>query len=199
MIDTLDFLSLYFVLIDSSNLFQPIFWYLQMKSHKESIGSIEEEHLGSLNLLLNYNLDQGLLTVRLIQARDLVARDFSGTSDPYCKLCLLPNRKFQLQSKVHKNTQQPEFEEEFMFDLEPHKKDKHTLEILLYDFDQFSRDECMGQVLLPLEDLDLTQQLVLWRSFTPYQKKNEVSCHACIIIEEIFDTAHLFCTQHMEK
>ena len=117
-----------------------------MKSHKESIGSIEEEHLGSLNLLLNYNPDQGLLTVRLIQARDLEARYFSGTSDPYCKLRLLPNKKFQLQSRVHKNTRNPEFEEEFMFDLQPNKIGRHTLEVLLYDFDQFSRDECMGQV-----------------------------------------------------
>ena len=117
-----------------------------MKSHHDSIGSIQEENLGSLNISLRYNPEQGLLTARLIQARDLVPRDFSGTSDPYCRICLLPNRKFQLHTRHHKNTLHPEFEEEFMFDASPHNLKKRTLEILVYDFDQFSRDECIGQV-----------------------------------------------------
>ena len=64
-------------------------------------GSInEEDNHGSINFSLSYSPEQGLLTVRLIQARDLVPCDFSGTADPYCRLCLLPNSKPQLQSKV---------------------------------------------------------------------------------------------------
>ena len=42
--------------------------------------------LGIINFSLKYNPEMGLLTVKLIQARDLQPREFSGTADPYCKV-----------------------------------------------------------------------------------------------------------------
>ena len=38
--------------------------------------------------------------VQVLQARDLPAKDFSGTSDPYVKIYLLPDRKKKFQTKV---------------------------------------------------------------------------------------------------
>lgn len=143
---------------------------------QQSIGNIEEENLGSVNFSLLYDSEQGLITVRLIQARDLVARDFSGTADPYCRLCLLPTKRTQIQSKVHKKTLNPEFHEEFIFDASSNEIGRMSLQILIYDFDQFSRDECIGEVVVPLGSLDLTERVTLWKGISPYnKKKKEVS------------------------
>jgi Ca2+-dependent lipid-binding protein len=55
------------------------------------------------------------LTVVSVRAEDLPARDFSGTSDPYVKIYLLPDRKNKCQTKVHRKTLNPEFNESFTF------------------------------------------------------------------------------------
>ncbi|GBN99025.1 hypothetical protein AVEN_68463-1 [Araneus ventricosus] len=39
---------------------------------------------------------------KILMARDLPAKDFSGTSDPYIKLYLLPDRKKKFQTRVRK-------------------------------------------------------------------------------------------------
>lgn len=136
--------------------------------------SIQEENLGSVNFSLSYDLEQSLLTVRLIQARDLIARDFSGTADPFCRLCLLPNRKSQLQSRVHKKTVNPEFEEEFIFDVPGTDLASKTLEILMFDYDQFSHDECVGQIQFPLEQFNPADRVNYWKGLSTYEKKTEV-------------------------
>ena len=149
----------------------------------QNFGSIQEEQLGSLHISLDYNPEQGLLTVRLIQARDLVPRDFSGTADPYCRLCLVPNRRPQLQSRVHKKTLSPEFEEEFIFEVLPSNIDSRTLEILVYSYDQYSRDEPIGQVLLPLEQIDLTETAVIWKGISQPAKQKEEVCYCRLYIQ----------------
>ena len=140
---------------------------------QQSFGSIQEENLGTINFSLHFNSDQGLLTVKIIQARDLVPRDFSGTSDPYCRICLLPNRKTQLQTRTHRKTVCPEFNEEFMFAVLPADLPSRTVEILIYDYDQFSRDECIGQVHLPMENLDLSEKVTLWKGISAFEKKDK--------------------------
>lgn len=152
-----------------------------MPQPSQDFGSIQEEYLGSIHFSLDYNPEQGLLTVRLIQARDLVPRDFTGTADPYCRLCLLPQRRPQLQSKVQKKTTSPEFGEDFIFEVPPGDVDNRTLEILVYDFDQYSRDEPIGEVRLPLEEVDLSELVAMWKGISQASKQIEAVsiCYNC--------------------
>ena len=46
---------------------------------------------GDVQLSLKYNHKQQLLLVKVIRARDLVARDLNGKSDPYVVLELVPD------------------------------------------------------------------------------------------------------------
>lgn len=159
--------------------------FLQQAFAQQSVTSIQEENLGSLNFILEYHLETSLLRVKVIQARDLVPRDFSNTANPYVKVCLLPGKRGQLQSKVHKNTVNPEFEEEFVFELTSQHVTESTLEILMYDFDQFSRDEIIGYVHLSLEQLDLRDKVVLWKGISAYhQPKNKAV--STIIVYDYF-------------
>ncbi|XP_069121799.1 synaptotagmin-1-like isoform X1 [Argopecten irradians] len=132
--------------------------------------SREEENLGSVNFSLTYNKETHLLTVSIIQAADLTPRDLCGNLDPYCKVSLLPSHRSQLQTKVHKKTVNPKFDEEFIFDVSPHKLPFCSLEILLLDYDQFSRHESIGQVKLLLDCVDLQEPAVLWKGISPVEK-----------------------------
>ena len=89
---------------------------------------------------------------------------------------------------MHKRTTCPEFDEDFVFDVSTDDISERTLEILLYDATPSSAgrdstaDECMGQVLLPLEDVNLTTAETIWlcKGISPYIKKNEVRyCNKC--------------------
>lgn len=55
------------------------------------------------------------LAVTVIQAEDLPGLDMSGTSDPYVKVYLLPDKKKKYETKVHRKTLNPVFNETFNF------------------------------------------------------------------------------------
>ena len=57
------------------------------------------------------------LSVGVIQAADLPGMDMSGTSDPYVKVYLLPEKKKKHETKVHRKTLNPVFNETFVFKL----------------------------------------------------------------------------------
>lgn len=44
---------------------------------------------------------------------------------------------------------------------------RHTLEILLYDFDAYSRHHRIGGVQVPLANIDLSDKVDLWKGLTP--------------------------------
>ncbi|XP_025112828.1 synaptotagmin-like protein 5 isoform X2 [Pomacea canaliculata] len=139
-----------------------------------SVKSIEEENLGSINFTLEHNVETSILTVYVIQARNLVPRDFSGTADPYVRVSLLPDqRSASAQSKIHRKTVNPLFQEEFIFELSDSQMERAVLEILVYDYDQFSRDECIGYVHVPLKTVDLSERVELWKGILPYEKDND--------------------------
>lgn len=55
------------------------------------------------------------LTVGILQAADLMSMDSGGTSDPYVRVHLLPDKKKKFDTKVHKKTLNPVFNETFVF------------------------------------------------------------------------------------
>jgi len=108
-----------------------------------------------------------------------VARESSGTADPFCRLRLLPDRRGgQLQTRVHRRTLCPEFEEEFVFDVAPAELARRTLEIVLLDYDRYSSDESVARVRCPLDQLaalPANERVTLWKGFTAFDNKAEVS------------------------
>lgn len=63
---------------------------------------------------MNYTLPPQL-TVGILQAADLLSMDSGGTSDPYVKVYVLPDKKKKFDTKVHKKTLNPVFNETFTF------------------------------------------------------------------------------------
>ncbi|KAM7351879.1 synaptotagmin alpha [Cochliomyia hominivorax] len=121
-----------------------------------------EDIKGSIHVSIVYDPHAGILSVRLIEAQNLQPRDFSGTADPYAKIRLLPEKKNFWQTRIHKKTLNPVFDEDFVFEENPNAIDKRTIEILLYDFDAYSRHVCIGGAQISLANLDLTKKEKFW-------------------------------------
>ncbi|ESO06483.1 synaptotagmin 7f [Helobdella robusta] len=98
-----------------------------------------------------------VLTLKIIQASELVAKDFSGTSDPYVKILLLPDKRNKLTTKVKRKNLNPKWNETFLFEGFPYTKLlNRTLYLQVLDYDRFSRDDPIGEVSLPLCELQLS-------------------------------------------
>ncbi|XP_010221021.1 PREDICTED: synaptotagmin-3-like, partial [Tinamus guttatus] len=105
------------------------------------------------------------LVVRILRALDLPAKDANGFSDPYVKMYLLPDRKKKFQTKVHRKTLNPVFDETFSFGVPFAELPARRLHFSVYDFDRFSRHDLIGQVVLDnlLEAAERDAETPIWR------------------------------------
>lgn len=76
------------------------------------------------------------LAITVLQAEDLPGLDLSGTSDPYVKVYLLPDKKKKFETKVHRKTLNPVFNETFTFKVPYAEITTKTLVFAVYDFDR---------------------------------------------------------------
>lgn len=125
-----------------------------------------ETKLGRLQYKLDYDFNTNNLAVTVIQAEDLPGMDMSGTSDPYVKVYLLPDKKKKYETKVHRKTLNPVFNETFNFKIPYSETASKTLVFAIFDFDRFSKHDQIGEVKLPLNTLDLAQTIEEWKDLT---------------------------------
>ncbi|KAK9753451.1 C2 domain [Popillia japonica] len=133
---------------------------LVRQSSTDSAGP-EMEYCGKLHFALRYDKDVEGLVVKVLESRDLPIKDVSGSSDPYVKVYLLPDRKKKFQTKVHRKNLNPVFNETFIFSV-PYDELKHRyIQFSVYDFDRFSRHDLIGHVVLKglLDSTDLQQEI----------------------------------------
>ncbi|XP_059731603.1 synaptotagmin-2 isoform X3 [Bos taurus] len=111
------------------------------------------------------------LTVGVLQAAELPALDMGGTSDPYVKVFLLPDKKKKYETKVHRKTLNPAFNETFTFKVPYQELGGKTLVMAIYDFDRFSKHDIIGEVKVPMNTVDLGQPIEEWRDLQGGEKE----------------------------
>ncbi|XP_046882435.1 synaptotagmin-2-like [Hypomesus transpacificus] len=131
----------------------------------------EEEKLGKLQYSLDYDFTDGKLTVGILQAADLISMDTGGTSDPYVKVFVLPDKKKHQSTKVQKKNLNPVFNESFVFKIPYEELGPKTLVMSVYDYDRFSKHDIIGEVKLPMNTLDLGQPIEEWRDLENAEKE----------------------------
>ncbi|KAH8858843.1 Synaptotagmin-1 [Schistosoma japonicum] len=133
----------------------------------------EKQYYGKLQFSLDYDFQKAELTVGVIQACDLPAMDMCGTSDPYVKVTLLPDKKKKYETKVHRKILNPIFNETFIFKIPYAELSAKTLSFTVYDFDRFSKHDQIGQIKVPLSSVDLCNVIEEWRELSPPEGEGE--------------------------
>merc|ERR1711983_291071 len=144
---------------------------MDVKEELEIKQDSRKEYLGKFQYKLEYDFNAQCLNVTAIQCTELPALDMGGTSDPYVKIYLMPDKKRKFETKVHRKTLSPFFNETFSFKQLPYSEtfDK-TLVFSIFDYDRFSKHDRIGEVKLPLCQIDLAQTITEWKDV---QSNNE--------------------------
>ncbi|XP_014603994.1 PREDICTED: synaptotagmin-7 isoform X2 [Polistes canadensis] len=129
------------------------------------------ESVGQIHFSLEYNFQKTTLILNIIQGKDLPAKDLSGTSDPYVRVTLLPDKKHRLQTNIKRRTLNPKWNETLYFEGFPIQKlQSRVLHLHVFDYDRFSRDDSIGEIFLPLCQVDLSEKPSFWKALKPPAK-----------------------------
>jgi len=163
---------------------------------EEEVDILEEEvikapkklYLGKLQYELKYDFNTQTLSVTVCQAMELPAMDMGGVSDPYVKVFLLPDVKGlkKFETKVHRKTLNPYFNETFQFKNIPYADtfDK-TLMFTIFDFDRFSKHDRIGEIKIPLSMVDLAQTINEWKDIESNQEDDQYLGDICFSLRYV--------------
>uniref|UniRef100_A0A6Q2YGX6 C2 domain-containing protein n=1 Tax=Esox lucius TaxID=8010 RepID=A0A6Q2YGX6_ESOLU len=114
----------------------------------EQLNSLEER--GRLLLSLQFLTPGEGLCVGVQRCAHLAAMDVNGFSDPYVKTYLKPDtqKKSKHKTAVIKKTLNPEFNEEFFYEISLSELSNKTLEVTVWDYDLGRSNDFIGGVCL---------------------------------------------------
>ncbi|XP_040894754.1 synaptotagmin VIII isoform X2 [Toxotes jaculatrix] len=125
-------------------------------------GSTKKQR-GRLLYSLEYNAALSELTVGIKQAANLKAMDLGGSSDPYVKVYICPDKSKTCETKVFKHTLNPVFDEQFNFQISKSTLKKSTVVMRVFDFNRFSKHNIIGELRLQLCDVDWVHVIEEWQ------------------------------------
>ncbi|XP_048728478.1 rabphilin-3A-like isoform X3 [Ostrea edulis] len=105
---------------------------------------------GKILLGLKFSTSKQSLVVSVVRCVELAACDTNGYSDPYVKLYLKPDpeKRSKFKTVVKKKTLNPEYNEEFIYEIKHNELAKKTLEITVWDRDIGKANDFIGGVQL---------------------------------------------------
>ncbi|KAM4046323.1 double C2-like domain-containing protein beta isoform 1-T1 [Anomaloglossus baeobatrachus] len=120
----------------------------QLPIDKTEDKSLEER--GRILISLKYSSQKSGLLVGIVRCAHLAAMDANGYSDPYVKTYLKPDedKKSKHKTAVKKKTLNPEFNEEFCYEIKHSDLAKKTLEVTVWDYDIGKSNDFIGGVVL---------------------------------------------------
>lgn len=137
----------------------------------ESISSGEEPYIvetpgdfGKLQLWLDFNKDEDVLIIGLVQAKGIICKTNVQTAyvSPAIQLCkgekILDEREIEKQ----KMTFEPQWNEEVLFSLDGNPAETLSFCIRLIELDSFSNSHLIGQVELSLDEVDFGEPQPKW-------------------------------------
>lgn len=119
--------------------------------------------LGSLNYKLDYDFTSSKLSVCIVRATNLAAMDLNGFSDPFVKIYLTPDKKKKYETRVHRKTLNPIFEETYQITIPYSELMTTVLVLTVCDYDRFSKNDIIGELRIPMSSVDLTQVVDEWQ------------------------------------
>ncbi|VDK29319.1 unnamed protein product [Gongylonema pulchrum] len=130
-------------------------------------GVFEPDALGYLNVALSYNRPTSSLVVTILSARGLSHRQYYNTvffPNPFVKVYLLPGRKVssKRRTKFMPNTSDPVWNQTVEYTVPLCELYSHYLEFTVWDYNKFSENNSLGQVVINLSEPHILDGTARW-------------------------------------
>lgn len=128
--------------------------------------------LGKIQLSLEHQVEQNIVTVGFVQAKGIISKTNAETAFIYLQVKLYVDGKVLHEQKLTKQKMafDPHFNEELAFQLEEQRLDSVTVIVQLMELDSFSNTHLIGQILLPLGKVDMSFSGPSWYDLSAEQK-----------------------------
>ncbi|CAJ1056024.1 synaptotagmin VIII [Xyrichtys novacula] len=128
------------------------------------------KYRGKLLYSLDYDSAQSEVVVGIKQANSLKAMDLGGSSDPYVKVYISPDKTKTCETKVFRNTLNPVFNEKFSFQMTKTALLKSTVVMQVFDFNRFSKHSIIGELRVQLCNVDWNHVIEEWQDLEEASK-----------------------------
>ncbi|XP_072310411.1 rabphilin-3A isoform X2 [Eucyclogobius newberryi] len=125
-----------------------------MALYEEDLNECDDaEERGRILVSLMYSSQKSCLVVGVVRCAHLAAMDSNGYSDPFVKICLKPDmgKKAKNKTQTKKKTLNPEFNEEFFYEIKHGELAKKTLDISVWDYDMGKSNDFIGGCQLGIQ------------------------------------------------
>ncbi|XP_072495602.1 synaptotagmin-8 isoform X2 [Notamacropus eugenii] len=147
--------------------------------------ALEGPKSGRLQVSLEYNFRSQELRVGLKEAADLKALQAAGMADPYARIHLTSDPQKIHETKVHRQTLSPIFNESCVFQVAQAELPEAILVIQVLDFHRFSPHAPMGELRIPLGTSDLHHVLEQWYELGPPDQAKEPMGELCFSLRYV--------------
>uniref|UniRef100_A0A4W5KKC1 Rabphilin 3A homolog (mouse), b n=1 Tax=Hucho hucho TaxID=62062 RepID=A0A4W5KKC1_9TELE len=118
-----------------------------MALYEEEVRLEDAEERGRILVSLTYSTQQGRLIVGVVRCAHLAAMDSNGYSDPFVKIFLKPDmgKKAKNKTQIKKKTLNPEFNEEFSYEIKHGELAMKSLDISVWDYDMGTSNDFIDE------------------------------------------------------
>merc|ERR1712130_308547 len=134
---------------------------------KKSNGGGGVGGVASISYQLNFEQASQTLVVTILECRNLKNADLMGGKADAVVHVRVGDK--EMKTKVVKDNNNPEIQETFRFQYSPASKQPLLLQV--YDWDRFSKNDLMGEVIVPLGQADIVDRGVKWAAIQPPTKR----------------------------
>ncbi|CAJ0936395.1 unnamed protein product, partial [Mesorhabditis belari] len=131
--------------------------------------------LGHLEVAMHYERATSRLIVRVLSARGLPMRDGHRANplpNPFVKIYLLPGRKVSHKRRTRfvPSSVDPEWNQLVEYDVPSTALHSHYLEFSLWDYDRFTENNALGQVVVSLAERGVLSSSPRWYPLQPCER-----------------------------
>ncbi|XP_021934043.1 synaptotagmin-16 isoform X3 [Zootermopsis nevadensis] len=131
----------------------------------------QESHLvskcGHLEVAFAYDAPMRKMTVRVLQARDIPARDRGGATHTQVRLVMLPSKRQKHKTKVRQGNN-PQYTESFLLHrVNPEDVNSMGVRFRLYGCERMRRERMIGECVVSFTSINLELETTMWVTLEP--------------------------------
>ncbi|CAF4598634.1 unnamed protein product [Rotaria socialis] len=136
------------------------------------------DYVGDIELQIGHNSEREQLVIRIVKAKNLLAKDTNGYSDPFVKVYLLPGRDQENKRRtkhISKNLN-PLWDYTVIYgNMHREELQYKMLEFTVWDYDRFKANDFLGQVTIDLKDANVIDDKPHWYRLQALRSREEAT------------------------